>query len=61
LGDDERLLVAGIVGSERQLAGIIDLDDRFPASSSASRLSSLDPVRSLAVPQWPTAMKHEWP
>lgn len=36
--------LAGIVASERQLSGIIDLDDRFQAASSAERLSRLDPL-----------------
>jgi hypothetical protein len=34
--------MAGIVGNERQLTGIIDLDDGIQASSSAGRLSTLD-------------------
>jgi hypothetical protein len=37
--------VAGIVASERQLTGIINLDDGFQAGSSPDRLSSLDPLQ----------------
>jgi hypothetical protein len=41
---DERPDVAGSVASERQLTGIINLDDGFQAASSPDRLSSLDPL-----------------
>jgi hypothetical protein len=36
--------VAGTVANERQLTGIINLDDRFQAASSEDRLSSPDPM-----------------
>jgi hypothetical protein len=36
--------MAGTVASERQLTGIVNLDDRFHAARSADRLSSRDPL-----------------
>ena len=35
--------MAGTVASERQLTGIINLNDSFKAAKSVDRLSSLDP------------------
>jgi hypothetical protein len=40
--------MAGTVASERQLIGIINLDDSLKAASSVDRPSSLDPLLSLA-------------
>ena len=48
---DERPDVAGSVASERQLTGIINLDDGFQAASSPDRLSSLDPNRKSTRPK----------
>jgi len=36
--------LAGTAAGERRLTGIIKLDDRFLATSSADRLSSRDPI-----------------
>jgi len=41
----EHRLLAEAAASERRLAGIIKLDDRFEAAISPDRLSSLDPER----------------
>jgi hypothetical protein len=40
-----RRQMAGSVGGERLLTGIVNSDDRFRAPSSADRLSRLDPTR----------------
>ena len=45
----ERLLLAGTVANERQLHGIINLDDRFQAASSEDRVSGHDPEASFAA------------
>jgi hypothetical protein len=39
--------MAGNVNGERLLTGIINLDDRFRAVSSADRLAKADPMRSF--------------
>jgi len=39
--------LAGTVASERQLTGMVNLDDRFQTASSADRLSRRDPQLSL--------------
>ena len=41
--------MAGSVDSERQLTGILNLDDSFKVAKSVDRLSSLDPVPSLEL------------
>jgi hypothetical protein len=46
----DRRLMAGSVGGERLLTGIVNSNDRSRAPSSANRLSSLDPVLPLDSP-----------
>jgi hypothetical protein len=40
--------MAGNVGDERQQPGMVNLDDRFEATSSAARLATPDPWLSFA-------------
>jgi hypothetical protein len=42
---------ARTVASERQLIGIVNVDDGFQAVSSQDRLSSLDPLLPLSAPR----------
>jgi hypothetical protein len=43
---------AGTIASERQMTGIINLNDGFKAASSLDRLSSLDPLRLYTLNDW---------
>ena len=47
-GNSDRLHMAGSVGGERLLTGIVNSDARFRAPSSADRLSRLDPLLPAA-------------
>jgi hypothetical protein len=51
--------MAGRVAGERQLTGIINVDDGFLAPSSADRTSRSDPFQTVAAVntgRWPNAL-----